>query len=154
MYSIFVSEEMKGHTAMQFNEVKFNAVVEAAKIKAAGCPRWLQAIERAAEGLRGGWIVTEHIDHILITTSEEHTYKVNGRCNCQAAQNGDAICKHRAAKRLITLYNEMTETAVEVTTTAAITRADLEREIEQRWAVRFPTFRIDHSLRKFYGVNF
>lgn len=90
---------------MQFNKAKLEQVIEAAKAKAAGNARWFRAIEKAAEGLRSGWIMTEHTDHILITTSENGTYKVNGHCNCQAAQHGDAICKHRAAKRLLELYS-------------------------------------------------
>ena len=34
---------------MQIQKEKFNAIVEAAKLKAASEPRWLRAIERAAE---------------------------------------------------------------------------------------------------------
>jgi hypothetical protein len=45
---------------MTFDANKLNQVVEIAKAKSAGNARWLSAIERAAEGLRGGWIVTEH----------------------------------------------------------------------------------------------
>lgn len=90
---------------MRFNGTKFNQIVEAAKAKASGNARWVTAIERAAAGLRGGWIVTEHIDHLMITT-EGGTYRVNGHCDCEAAKHGDQICKHRAAKRLYLLMQD------------------------------------------------
>jgi len=134
---------------MQFNQAKFNQVIDSAKAKATGNVRWMRAIEKAAAGLMGAWIVTELMSGLLITTESGETYHVNGHCICKAAQSGDVICKHRAAKRLITLYNEM-ETAP---APAPLSREEIEREIEQRWAARYPTFPLWMTLRKFYGAN-
>jgi hypothetical protein len=44
---------------MPFNESKLNAAIEIAKNKAAGNRALLNAIDKAAQGLRGGWIATE-----------------------------------------------------------------------------------------------
>src|SRR5262245_28040150 len=96
---------------MQFKQIILIAVIEAAKIKAAGNVRWMRAIEKAAAAiLAGQMIITEHVGYCLITT-ENGTYRVNGVCECKAAQSGDAVCYHRAGKRLISLYNEMEATA-------------------------------------------
>jgi hypothetical protein len=53
---------------MQFNESKLNAAIETARAKANGNKALLNAIERAAIGLRGGWVVTELHDGLMVTT--------------------------------------------------------------------------------------
>jgi hypothetical protein len=93
---------------MQFTESRLNAAIEAAKAKAANNPAWLRAIDKAVAGLRGGWIVTELHDGLLITSDSGETYKANGVCSCAAYRNGMA-CKHRAAARLVEIYNATPE---------------------------------------------
>jgi hypothetical protein len=114
---------------MNLNQAKLNQVVTEAKSHTTDA-RWLSAIDRAVAGILAGWVFTEHKDYWLITT-EGGTYKVNGVCDCKAGKNGDTKCKHRAFKRLITLYNE-----TEATTPVASTPENLITEIEQRWIDR------------------
>jgi hypothetical protein len=94
---------------MQFNETKLAQVIESAKTRTNDA-RWLRAIDRAVEGIKAGWIYTEHDGYWLVTT-EGGTYKVNGVCNCPAATHRNPICKHRAFKRLVELCNETPEAA-------------------------------------------
>ena len=89
---------------MQINKAKFEAVVKEAKAKT-NDRRWLNAIARAAEALiSGAWIVTELADSIAVTTESGRTYFANGACQCKAFELGQP-CKHRAAARLIEMYN-------------------------------------------------
>lgn len=90
---------------MQINSVKFNELVNEAKAKAAGQPAWVRAIEKAAEGLQGGWIVTELADCLLITTESGETYRANSVCQCRAYRYGKP-CRHRAAAQLWKRYQE------------------------------------------------
>jgi hypothetical protein len=93
---------------MQFNESKLNAAIETAKAKAAGNRALLNAIEKAAAGLRGSWIVTELHDGLMVTTESGETYKCNGVCSCAAYRNG-MVCKHRVAYRIVEIYNATPE---------------------------------------------
>lgn len=90
---------------MELNQTQFAKVVEAAKLKAAGSARWIAAIDKAASGVNGGWIVTELHNGIMVTTESGNTYHANGACQCAAFRNNQP-CKHRALARLIELYNE------------------------------------------------
>jgi len=65
---------------MTFNQTTFEAVVNEAKTKAAGNQRWLNAINKAVEGLLGAWIVTELVDGPMVTTETGETYHANGHC--------------------------------------------------------------------------
>jgi hypothetical protein len=94
---------------MTFNESKLNAAIETAKEKAAGNKALLNAISKAAIGLRGAWIVTELVGKLAITTESGETYFANGVCGCKAFANG-MVCKHRVAYRIVALYNEIEET--------------------------------------------
>lgn len=78
----------------------FEAAVEAAKQRASGYPKWIKAIDRAVDMLRNGATARFDGDYCYITNNN-NTYAVNGRCNCTAAQKGNEVCKHRAAKRLL-----------------------------------------------------
>jgi hypothetical protein len=60
---------------MQFDESGLQAAIEIAKAKAASNRALLNAIEKAAAGLRGAWIVTELVDGLLITSDSGETYK-------------------------------------------------------------------------------
>jgi hypothetical protein len=92
---------------MAFNQTILNQVSNEAKAKAASNSRWLSAINRAVEGLQGGWIVTELADCLMVTTESGESYHANGVCQCKAASFGQ-ICRHRIAARLVNRYNEMT----------------------------------------------
>jgi len=80
---------------MQFSEPRLNAAIETAKAKAAGNRALLNAIGRAVDGLRGGRIVSELHDGLLITGDSGATYKANGSCSCAAYRNG-TVCEHAA----------------------------------------------------------
>jgi hypothetical protein len=98
---------------MQFNESKLTAAIETARTKANGNRTLLNAIDKAAIGLRGAWIVTELQNSIVITTESENTYFANGSCQCKAYENG-MVCKHRVAYRVLAIYHELkTAPAVE-----------------------------------------
>jgi len=86
---------------------------------------WHRAIDRALAGLLGGWIVTEHIGYVLITTDSGQTYTVNGFCNCQAGKNGNSKCKHRCATRLLALFRAP-ESAATVGASSAVPRTAAE----------------------------
>ena len=94
---------------MRFNQAKLHAAIETARTKANGNRALLNAIEKAATGLRGTWIVTELHDGLLITSDSGETYKANGVCSC-AAYGSEMICKHRVACRIVSIYREL-ETA-------------------------------------------
>lgn len=118
---------------MQFIESKLNAAIETARAKANGNRAILNAIEKAAIGLRGGWIVTELHDGLLITSDSGETYHANGTCSCAAYKNG-MICKHRIAYRIVELYHAAElETTPKVETKPAPVRAPsrITKSIEQ-----------------------
>src|SRR5262249_3439336 len=127
---------------MKFNETILNQVITEAKTKAAGCPRWLRAIDRAVEGLQSGrWYVTELVNETIITT-ENGTYHVNGHCQCKAGALGQP-CKHRSAVRLLALYNEAVNQAASKTTVDNIQgcsddRPSLIAEIKRVWPATWP----------------
>jgi len=93
---------------MQFSESRLNAAIEIAKAKAAGNRALLNAIDRAGDGLRGGWIVSELHDGLLITSDSGETYKANGTCGCAAYRKG-MVCKHRVAYRIVSIYHATPE---------------------------------------------
>jgi hypothetical protein len=93
---------------MQFNQSRLNAAIEIACTKANGNRALLNAIEKAATGLRGGWIVSELVDGLLITSDSGATYHANGTCGCAAYHNG-MVCKHRVAYRIVSIYHETPE---------------------------------------------
>jgi hypothetical protein len=120
---------------MQFNESRLNAAIETAKAKADGNRAILNAIEKAAAGLRGGWIVTELVDGLLITSDSGETYHANGTCSCAAYRNG-MVCKHRVAYRLLTLYNASEPVATKEATSRAATSCSIDYEVRAPRVVR------------------
>src|SRR5262245_54827811 len=102
---IKLSKPNPSEALMTFNQDILNTVVNEAKAKAAGNTRWLNAINKAVEGLRGGWIVTELANCLLITTESGETYRANGVCQCKAFSLNQP-CKHRAAAQIVKRYNE------------------------------------------------
>jgi len=119
---------------MQINQAKFIAIVEAAKAKAAGDPKWLRAIERAAAGIISGeLIVTTLCSGALITTANG-TYACDGVCCCEAARHGHKECWHRAGARLMDIYETETASAVSLAADVeASPRQHLIAEIENIW---------------------
>ena len=120
---------------MQFIESKLNAAIETARTKANGNRAVLNAIEKAAIGLRGGWIVTELCDGLLITSDSGETYKSNGKCGCRAFENG-MVCKHRVAYRIVELYHA----------------AELEPKVETKTEAPAPV-RVPSRVVKSYAYN-
>jgi hypothetical protein len=76
-----------------------NQAIETAK--AASSPRWLRAIDRAAQGLQSGELIVTLLAHDTLVTSPRGSYRVNGSCACEAAKRGHRECYHRAVVRLV-----------------------------------------------------
>src|SRR5262245_64643515 len=115
------------------NTEKFNSVVEAAKAKTTDA-KWLRAIEKAAKAILSGEMIVTTLAHGALITTANGTYAANGHCNCEAARHGHTQCKHRAAARLMDIYER--ETASEATFTADIAaspRQNLIAEITNIW---------------------
>ena len=98
------------------NTEKFNSIVEAAKART-NDPKWLRAIERAAAAILSGEMIVTTLAHGALVTTANGTYAANGHCSCEAARKGHTQCKHRAAARLMDIYE--TETAPEAVSFAA-----------------------------------
>jgi hypothetical protein len=118
------------------NTQKFNSVVEAAKAKT-NDPKWLRAIERAASGILDGSIcVTLFCDGYALVTTATGQHRVNGVCDCRAAQHGHTQCVHRCAKRLTELMDAPEASfAADV---AATPRKRLIVEIKAAWPKTWP----------------
>src|SRR5215813_1656011 len=130
---------------MTFNSSILHQVITEAKTKAAGNKRWIAAIDKAAAGLTGAWIVTELFNCIAVTTESGETYFANGSCQCKAFALGTP-CKHRAAARLIEIYNETAEVAVSE-------RETLIAEIGAIWLANFPGESLADNLMSRFRVN-
>ena len=126
------------------NEVKFNKVVADAKAKT-NDPKWIRAIDRAAEGILSGELIVTVLVNGALVTSANGSYYANDACQCKAFQNGHKGCKHRAAARLMELY----ETAPE----AVSTRADVITTIKSTWRARFPTINLANQLMARFRVS-
>ncbi len=143
----------------------FNAIVEAAKAKAADSPAWLRAIDRAVEGILSGELLVTTLSNGALVTSSNGSYLANGACSCKSFQFGHKECKHRAAARLIERYEAQvlaTKAATgisDVATSAAISisprtlRAQLITDINAIWTRRFPGESIGDSLMRRFRVN-
>src|SRR5262245_21071602 len=102
---LFLAVEHYSRTLlMTLNQAKFAAVVETAKAKAANDPKWLRAIERAAAAILSGEMIVTTLARGALVTTANGTYAANGHCNCEAARKGHTQCKHRAAARLMDIY--------------------------------------------------
>lgn len=86
-------------------------VVESALEQVRGDRRWANAIKRAAELIQSNRCLFSKDNGTLLILSESgHNYTVNGSCRtddglCPAFANHKP-CKHRAAYRLLQLYDE------------------------------------------------
>src|SRR5262249_11459700 len=95
----------KASRMLTLNPTTLAAVVNSAKLSAAGDQRWLNAIERAAHELSENPYLERQDDHLLIGSPSGSVYAANGVCQCQAYQNGRP-CWHRAAARLVQRHDE------------------------------------------------
>jgi hypothetical protein len=115
------------------NIQKFNSIVEAAKSKTSD-PKWIRAIEKAAAAILSGEMIVTTLAHGALVTTANGTYAANGHCNCEAARNGHTQCKHRAAARLMDLYEtEMASAVSFAADVAASPRQNLIIEITNIW---------------------
>ena len=115
------------------NTEKFNEVVEAAKAKTSD-PKWIRAIEKAAKLILSGELIVTTLHNGALVTSSNGTYAANGHCNCEAARKGHTQCYHRAAARLMDLYE--TEMALAVSFVADVetsSRQNIIAEIKNIW---------------------
>ncbi len=96
---------------MIINEAAFQKVVERALKRAQGNKQWTNAIRRGAELIQSNRCLQMADDGTLLILSDSgRNYAVNGVCRteqglCPAFANHKP-CKHRAAYRLLQLYNE------------------------------------------------
>jgi hypothetical protein len=130
---------------MVINQAQFAAVVEAAKAKASNSPRWIRAIDRAADALLRGELIVTLLHNGALVTSLRGSYHVNGHCECEASRRGHRECYHRAAVRLV----EMMETAGPVAT-----REGLIADIKAAWSAKFPTINLADELTRRFRVNY
>jgi hypothetical protein len=101
-----------------FGSPQFARVVEQALLLAAGNPKWEKAIQRAADGLKSGDIAVAELASGCVVTTENGAYKVSHKCECMAFQHGHRQCRHRAARRLVQVYQEvLTRETIEETRT-------------------------------------
>jgi hypothetical protein len=143
-----VGHDNKGDTAMEINKAKFERVVEEAKAKAAGNKRWIAAIEKAPDAIiNNKWVIIELRHCLVITTESGKTYRSNGVCQCEAFFR-DQPCKHRAAARLLDLYNE-----AEAADEAAPSRSEIIADIEKIWRAKFPTVNLADELMARFRRN-
>jgi hypothetical protein len=139
---------------MQINKIKFEAVVESAKIKAANDAKWLRAIERAAAAILSGEMIVTTLAHGALVTTANGTYAANGHCNCEAARKGHTQCKHRAAARLMDLYeNEVAAEATFAADVAESSRENLIAEITNIWPRFAPGLPLAVELMARFRVN-
>jgi hypothetical protein len=125
---------------MNFNASTFSIVIETAKLRAASSPRWIKAIDRAAAALLDGSLIVTTLRNGALITSKNGTYRVNGRCACSAAKHGDDVCYHKAAARLVEMYE-----AAEVEAVKAAPRSpSITRSIEtNRAGIKLAVTRCD-----------
>lgn len=96
---------------MIINEAVFQKVVERALERVQGDKQWTNAIRRGAELIQSNRCLQMADDGTLLILSDSgQNYAVNGVCRteqglCPAFANHKP-CKHRAAYRLLQLYNE------------------------------------------------
>ena len=133
------------------NTEKFNSIVEGAKAKAAGDAKWIRAIEKAAKAILSGEIIVTTLAHGALVTTVNGTYAANGHCNCEAARRGHTQCYHRAAARLMDLYETAPEAVSLADDIAASPRQHLIIEIENVWPKTWPPLATELLAR--FGKN-
>jgi len=135
------------------NTEKFNSIVEAAKAKT-NDPKWTRAIEKAAACILSGEIIVTTLAHGALITTANGTYSANGHCNCEAARRGHTQCYHRAAARLMDLYEtEMAQAVSFVADVETSSRENLIVEITNIWPRVEPTVALGDALLARFGKN-
>lgn len=117
---------------------KFNAIVAAAKTKAANDPKWLRSIDKAAAAILSGEMIVTTLVHGALVTTPGGSYACNGLCPCPARTKH---CKHRAGARLMAIYEETGSQPVSPAKNATAASGDaatayLSREPGRRHQVR------------------
>jgi len=79
-------------------------LTEAALRQTGGGRRWRNAFARAAEMIRGGALIHWTGGSLLVHSGSGRVYEAGATCQCEAFLRGRP-CKHRAAYRLVRLYN-------------------------------------------------
>ena len=134
------------------NETKFNEVVASAKAKT-NDPKWIRAIEKAAKAILSGEIIVTTLAHGALVTTANGTYAANGHCNCEAARRGHTQCYHRAAARLMDLYEtEMAQAVSFVADVETSSRSNIIAEIENIWP-RVESTPLAVALMSRFGKN-
>ncbi len=131
-------EEEGAEKSAPLDSAKFAAVVTAAKAQAAKASRWLRAIDRAAAALKSGELIVTTLRNGALVTSANGSYLANGECQCKAFVNGHKECKHRAAARLVEMYEAAPEpTAPKPAKKAPVITRSIERDVRtgQRYTV-------------------
>jgi hypothetical protein len=137
---------------MTLNQAQFSKVVSEAKSKVTD-KRWTNAIDKASEAiLSGDLIITELMDYSLVT-SPNGSYRVNGHCECRAAQNGHSQCYHRAGVRLMDLYHEGEKSSVTTQVTEAHSREEIISDIKSTWSIKFPAVNLGDELMARFKRN-
>lgn len=138
---------------MNINKAKFERVVEEAKAKAANDPKWLRAIEKAAAGILDGSLIVTVLAHGALVTGPNGSRHANGACDCQAAKKGHTQCYHRAAARLMDIYETASGAVSSADDVAASPRANLIAEIKNIWPRFAPGLPLATELMARFGKS-
>ncbi len=138
---------------MEINKLKKAAAIAKSRTND---KRWLAAIDKAIAGVEnGGWIVTELVGKLAITTESGQTYFSNGVCQCASyVQGGKAACKHRALYRLYEIARELPEVATPATSGIAgraTSREEIIADIKAAWPTTWPPLAVELMAR--FRVN-
>jgi len=79
-------------------------LMDAALRQSGDGPRWRNAFARAAGMIRGGALMHWTGGSLLVLSESGRVYEASASCQCEAFLRGRP-CKHRAAYRLVRLYN-------------------------------------------------
>jgi hypothetical protein len=134
------------------NTEKFNGIVEAAKAKT-NDPKWLRAIEKAAAAILSGEMIVTTLAHGALVTTANGTYAANGHCNCEAARRGHTQCYHRAAARLMDIYETVPEAVSFIADVAKSSRTNLIAEITNIWPRFAPSLPLATELLARFGKS-
>jgi hypothetical protein len=138
---------------MNIDKAKFERVVEEAKAKAANDPKWLRAIEKASAGILDGSLIVTVLAHGALVTGKNGSRHANGACDCQAAKKRHTQCYHRAAARLVELYETAPEAVSFAADVAASPRTNLIAEIKNIWPRFAPGLPLATELIARFGKN-
>jgi photosystem II stability/assembly factor-like uncharacterized protein len=79
-------------------------LMDAALRQSGGGRRWRNAFARAAEMIRSDALMHWTGGSLLVLSESGRVYEAGAACQCEAFRRGRP-CKHRAAYRLVRLYN-------------------------------------------------